>query len=225
MRTGKSIMWGIILLLVGVALGINSLGIFDFDIFFDGWWTLFIIIPSFINIFTDDNKVTSIVFLIIGVLLLLACQNIIDFNLIKKLLVPMIIVLVGLSLILKNAFNTKINKSIKEINTNTKASGEYNAVFSGQDIKIGNEEFNGTTVSAIFGGITLDLRNAIINKDIVVNCTAIFGGIDVYVPSNVKVQVKSNSIFGGVDNKSKSSEEGITIYINATCIFGGVDIK
>ena len=67
MKTGKSIIWGLCLVIVGVLLCLNVLEVINFDIFFDGWWTLFIIIPSITNLVTDDNKTASIIFLIIGI--------------------------------------------------------------------------------------------------------------------------------------------------------------
>ena len=224
MKKSSSIIWGLVLVAIGVILGINALEIYNFDIFFDGWWTLFIIIPSIIGLFTDDNKISSITFLIIGVLLLLACQDIIDFILIAKLIVPIIIIMIGLSLIFKNLFNSRINKSIKRIN---KVKQEYSSVFSSQKIKLDNEEFNGTSLNTVFGGIDIDLRNVVIKDDVVINATCIFGGIDIYVPDNVSVKIKSNSIFGGVDNKKKNNSENkeFTVYVDATCIFGGIDIK
>lgn len=226
MKKMKSVIWGFALLIIGIIMGINALGIADIDIFFDGWWTLFIIVPSFIGLLTDDDKLGSIIFLIIGVLLLLGSQDIVKFELVGKLILPIIIVLIGLSLIFKNIFTAKIRKSIDEVNKTNNTSDECSAIFTGQDIKVDNEEFNGKSVSAIFGGITLDLRKALITKDVVIKCKSIFGGIEIFIPDNVKVQVKSNSAFGGVDNKTISDNNSeITIYIDATCVFGGVDIK
>ena len=227
MKKGRSIIWGLVLVILGVILGINELGLFKFDIFFDGWWTLFIIIPCFIGLITDDNKTSSLIFLIIGILLLFSCQDIISFKLLGKLIIPIIIVIVGLSLIFKNIFNTNINNSIKKINSKSKPKEEYNAVFAGQKIKLDNEEFKGTSLNAIFGGIDIDLRDTIINEDIVITASAIFGGIDIFVPNNVNIKIKSNSVLGGVDNKNKNKtdDKNVTVYIDATCIFGGIDIK
>lgn len=226
MKTGRSIIWGVVLVIVGVLLGLNAFNLFDFDIFFDGWWTLFIIIPSFIGLFTDNDKTGSIIGMIIGVLLLLACQDIIDWSIVGKLILPIIIVMIGLSLLFKNMICTKISKSIEDINSKTKTDEEYRALFSGQDIKIDDDSFDGTTVKAIFGGVKLDLRKATIKEDVVIKCDAIFGGVDIILPDNVNVQIKSNSIFGGVDNKCVNKDENkVTVYIDATCAFGGVDIK
>ena len=72
-----------------------------------------------------------------------------------------------------------------------------------------------------------DLRNAIIDSDVVINASSTFGGIEIYVPSNVKIKIKSMPIFGGVENKAKTKvdENSYTIYINGTAVFGGVEIK
>jgi len=225
LKTGKSIIWGIVLVVVGVLLGLKSLDIVDINIFFDGWWTLFIIVPSFIRLFTDDDKTGSILFLIVGILLLLAAQDLISYKMFGKLIFPLIIIMIGLSLLFKNMFNKTINRKIEKLNSTKESKEEYSAIFSGQDINLDKVEFNGTTVNAIFGGAKLDLRNAIIKDDVVITGKAIFGGIDIYTPDDVNVQIKSNSVFGGVDNKNKNSDKKHTIYIDATCVFGGIDVK
>ena len=226
MNNIKNILWGIVLVIIGVIIGLNTMGITDIDIFFDGWWTLFIIVPCFIGLFTNKDKTGNIIGLLVGVILLLGMQNIIDFNLIWKLLLPSIIVIIGLSLIFKNTFNSKINNEIKKLNNKNTKDNEYCATFSGQRIDFPNEEFKGTTLNSVFGSITCDLREAKIKEDVVINASSVFGGIDIIVPDDVNIKVKSNSIFGGVDNKKKNSEDKKhTIYVNASCLFGGVDIK
>ena len=226
MNNIKNILWGIILVIIGVILGLNTIGITDIDIFFDGWWTLVIIVPCFIGLFTNKDKTGNIIGLLVGVILLLGMQNIIDFNLIWKLLLPSIIVIIGLSLIFKNTFNSKINNEIKKLNNKNTKDNEYCATFSGQRIDFPNEEFKGATLNSVFGSITCDLREAKIKEDVVINASSVFGGIDIIVPDDVNIKIKSNSIFGGVNNKKKNNEDKkYTIYVNASCLFGGVDIK
>lgn len=226
MNNIKNILWGIILVIIGVIIGLNTIGITDIDIFFDGWWTLVIIVPCFIGLFTNKDKTGNIIGLLVGVILLLGMQNIIDFNLIWKLLLPSIIVIIGLSLIFKNTFNSKINNEIKKLNNKNTKDNEYCATFSGQRIDFPNEEFKEATLNSVFGSITCDLREAKIKEDVVINASSVFGGIDIIVPDDVNIKIKSNSIFGGVNNKKKNNEDKkYTIYVNASCLFGGVDIK
>ena len=125
-------------------------------------------------------------------------------------------------------FKDKVGKKVKEkIKTlNEEGLEEYYATFSGQEINKAGEEFKGASLNAIFGGIDLKLKDAIIQKDILINATSVFGGIDIIVPANVNVKVQSTSIFGGTDNKiTKQTENLPTIYVKAFCLFGGIDIK
>ena len=228
MKKFGNILWGIVLVAIGLIIGGKVLGFIDFNIFFSGWWTLFIIIPCFIGIIRDNAKIANLIGLLIGIALLLACQKIIDFSLIWKLALPTILIIIGLSIVFKDTIGGKINKEIKNLNKNmAKGENDYCATFSGEDIKFDGEEFKGANITAVFGGVKCDLRNAIINSDVVINTSSIFGGIDIFVPSNVKVKVKSSSLFGGVDNKSNTNpiDNAPTIYINGTAIFGGVDVK
>ena len=226
MRKFSNIMWGLVLIALGVIIGLNSLGLTSIELFFDGWWTLFIIIPCFIGLITDKEKTGSIIGLIIGVLLLLGCQDIISFETFWKLLIPMLLVILGLSMVFKDMFNSKINRKISELNKYSKSEKNVSAYFSGQKIAYSKEEFDGINMEAVFGGIKLDLREAIIKKDVVINARAIFGGIDILVPENINVVVSSSSMFGGVDNKREINQDNkITIYVNGSSLFGGIDIK
>lgn len=226
MRKFSNIMWGLVLIALGVIIGLNSLGLTSIELFFDGWWTLFIIIPCFIGLITDKEKTGSIIGLIVGVLLLLGCQDIISFETFWKLLIPMLLVILGLSMVFKDIFNSKINRKISELNKNSKSEKNVSAYFSGQKVAYSKEEFDGINMEAVFGGIKLDLREAIIKKDVVINARAIFGGIDILVPENINIVVSSSSMFGGVDNKREINQDNkITIYVNGSSLFGGIDIK
>ncbi|MBQ2836376.1 MAG: hypothetical protein IJE68_06045 [Clostridia bacterium] len=227
MKKFRNILWGLVLILIGFVIGGNSLGITNINLFFDGWWTLFIIVPCFIGLFKENEKMGNVIGLIIGIALLLACRDIIDFDIIAKLWFPVLLVCIGSSIIFKDTIGGKVNDQIRRLNESKTSQNEYCATFSGQDLKFDDEKFTGADLTAVFGGIECDLRKAIIQSDIVINTSSIFGGIDIFVPENVKIKVKSSSIFGGVSNKKKTNQntEAHTVYINATCLFGGVDIK
>lgn len=224
MKNLGNVIWGILFIIIGLIVGLNAFGITKIDIFFDGWWTLFIIIPSFIGLIKDKEKTGSIILLLIGIVLLLSAQDILDFEIAWELALPVILVLIGLSIILKNTFSPKDFKIIEKLNT--EKEDVVCATFSAQSVSFDDEKFSGTDLTAAFGAIKCDLRKAVIKKDVVINASATFAGIEIYIPENVKVKVKSTSIFGGVsENKKNKEAEGPTIYINATCMFGGVDIK
>ena len=226
MKKFENILWGIAFIVVGLILAGNAIGITNIDIFFDGWWTLFIIVPCFIGLFNDSDKTGNVIGLVIGGTLLLACQGLLNFEMVWKLVVPVALVIIGVSIIFKDSIHGKINSEISKINKSQKDIPSYCATFSEQNANFENEEFKGADLTAVFGGVKCDLRQAIINSDTVIKAESIFGGVEIYVPSNVKVKIKSIPIFGGVTDKSVHNQESEhTIYINSTCIFGGVDIK
>ena len=69
MKRISDIMWGLIFIIIGVILGGNALDIFNINLFFDGWWTLFIIVPTFIGLVTDNDKIGNLIGLIIGLIM------------------------------------------------------------------------------------------------------------------------------------------------------------
>lgn len=227
MKQIGNILWGIVLIVIGLIIGGNALEIIDVNIFFAGWWTLFIIIPCFIGLFKENEKTGNVIGLVIGIALLLGCQEVIAFDLIWKLAFPTILIIIGLSIVFKDTFSRKVTTEINKLNKKNNNESSYCATFSSKKEKINNEQFNGADLTAVFGAVELDLRNAIIDKDVVINASGIFGGIEIYVPSNVKVIAKSTSIFGGVDNKANTNKNDAnhTIYLNATALFGGIEIK
>lgn len=227
MKRVGNILWGVVFIALGIIFGLNALEIANINIFFDGWWTLFIIVPCFIDLFKEEEKTGNIIGLVIGIVLLLCCQDFLDFSYVWKLLLPTILVVIGVSFIFKDVANSKVKKEIKRLNKTKQGTNEYCATFGGQNLDFSKEEFKGCDLTAVFGGVKCDLREAILKEDIVINASAIFGGIDILIPDDVNVKINATPIFGGISNKKRNEqkEHTKTIYINATCLFGGLDIK
>lgn len=227
MKNFRRIFWGIVLIALGVIFGINALGIADINVFFRGWWTLFIIIPCAVGIFTSADKIGNAVGFIFGVLLLLCVRDVLSFGVLLKLIIPVAVVIFGVKLILGGIFGNKNADAYKRIAQSSQTKKNCTATFAGADINFDNEVFENAELNAIFGGVTCDLRRAIIEKDCVISATAVFGGIDIFVPENINVAVNSTAIFGGTDAKDhRNTDDDVpTLYVNSTCLFGGVDIK
>ena len=203
------ILWGIVLVAVGVLLGLNALNVLTFDLFFKGWWTLFIIVPSVIGLLTDKNKWGAFIGLLFGVFFLLCAWDILSVSLLWKLALPIVAVLVGLSLLFgkrKQAVTpppVQVSPPPVSATQNTDHRTDCVAIFSGQEMHCDGKPFCG------------------------VNATAIFGGVDIFLPPNVNVVVVSSGIFGDVENHRRfpAIEGAPTVTVHATAIFGGVDIK
>lgn len=77
------------------------------------------------------------------------------------------------------------------------------------------------------GGVELDLREAVIKKQAVLNVTAFWGGVEVKVPNTWVVKNKMNAVLGGAEIKANNiSKAGApTLVITGDAIMGGVEVK
>lgn len=87
--------WGVLLVVVGIGFGGEALGLWNFELFFYGWWTLFIIVPCLVNMFESGIKRSNTIGLTIGSLLLLSGWNVLP----EDLIVPILLVVIGIVLI------------------------------------------------------------------------------------------------------------------------------
>lgn len=237
MKIAKRILWGTVLILLGALWILDLCDVMAFELFFEGWWTLFIIVPCAIALVTERDKLGSLFGLLLGVGLLLAARDIITYSLFWKLFLPVCVILVGLRLIFGGLLSSKKRKAsaeaaekIREKLGKTDGSiPEYCATFSALDLNFDGQEFYGVTVSAVFGGVELDLRNAILTDDPVITISTVFGGGEILLPENVSVVVSTSSVFGSIDVADrltrKQDESCRTVYITANTVFGGVDIE
>lgn len=229
MKDLSRILWGIVLVLLGIIWGLNATGVTNIDIFFDGWWTLFIIVPSAISLVNPKNngKVSSVICLVIGIFLLLGSLDVFDFDILWEILLPVIVVIIGLSLIFGNKAKTTVKEKID--NTDFSNVEVITATFGEQNINKAGEKFEKANLDAVFGSIKLDLRDADLKNETFIKASAIFAGITILVPKDVEVKIKSTPIFGGVtseglDEKTNKNAKK-TIYVDGFALFGGIEIK
>lgn len=237
-------LWGLVLVAIGVIWALKATGVVGSEIFFPGWWTLLIIVPSVIGLITEDNKGGSVFGLLLGVALLLASLDVIDFAMIWKLVLPTLLVLAGLAMICRTAFNSDKARLVHEEHQQARAAKikegkvvsendyrEYWSTFSTVREEMSGKEFADCRVEAVFGSLILDLTDAKMPAESVVKVSAIFGQAKIIVPEGVAVEVSPSSVFGSVDNKRKQAgkPEGKkatkTLYVDATAVFGGVEVK
>ena len=249
MKKAKGLIIGVLFILVGLLYAGSALDLFEFSIFFPGWWTLFIIIPCLCAIARkDEDKTGPLIGLIIGVCFLINAQDF-DFHIdFWPMAVAVLCFLIGWKLLFPDKKNKKqvvyqnnwdntekqveIN-NVKVDNTYTKNGSGYinvSAILGGKDIRVDNECFTGAEICAIMGAIDLDLRNAIISEDVYINITAIMGGVDIYLPANVRIVTDGcTTIMGGIDvNTNYANFHGADdpkVIVTGACIMGGIDIK
>jgi hypothetical protein len=85
-----------------------------------------------------------------------------------------------------------------------------------------------THAVAIFGGMDLDLRNAIFESPTVeISGFWCFGGLDIKVPAGIQVRDQTAGIFGGTDVRDLGNPipGAPTLVIKGMTLFGGVSVR
>ncbi len=226
MKLSKSnFLWGAIFIVAGILFILNEFTSFSIDIF--DFWPLFIILPALSSMCKKGIRTGNTLALLIGIAFLLTSLDILDSSIIERLFIPVCLIFVGVVVMFKDKLaKTRPPKWVEEKFDSSKTPS-YNATFSTNKAKYPHDTFTGTDINCVFGSVVLDLRDAIVTEDTIVNCYCVFGGVDIFIPQNVNLRISGTPIFGGITNKTPDYENvnAPTLYFNATTLFGGVNIK
>lgn len=102
------------------------------------------------------------------------------------------------------------------------------AIFGGVSRKGRWRVHRRTQALAVFGGMDLDLREAVFEAPVVeISGFWCFGGLDVKVPAGMEVRDQVVGIFGGSDvsDLGESQPGAPTLVIKGLALFGGVAVK
>ncbi|MEW9096833.1 MAG: DUF5668 domain-containing protein [Clostridiaceae bacterium] len=222
---------GILFILFGVVTLLQQFNIFYFGNILFNWWPI-IIIAIGVNklISKNESKTSGVIFLIMGIFLQLKTLNIITVS-IWKFIWPAIFIFIGLNMLFPKE---RYRKDFHE-NSVQDDVVDYVNIFSGLENRNFSQNFKGGSIIAVFGGVTVDLRDAeLAPEGAILDMTAAFGGIDLIVPTHWKVIVTGIPIFGGWSNKTQSDQLGnnddfisVQPVLRVKCVaaFGGIDIK
>ena len=207
---------GLVLLTLGVFGILDATGTLDSADTIDKWWPVAIIGLGLIGMWVERRVSLGPAIVVgIGVLLLADQQQWTD----EDLFGPVLLILIGL-VVLSGLWHRRVEGGERESRV---------VMFGGTKIKDRSEHFSHADVSAIFGGATLDLREAHIDQEASVDALALFGGVDVVVPEGWRVSLGGTPIFGGCEDKTDGEGElpadAPLLKVHATAIFGGVDVK
>lgn len=215
----KRILWGVALILCGIAYALTVVGVLPAAA--GGWWAFFIIIPCLIWLITDGIRSGALFGLSAGVMLFLWKSGYVEGELLNKLILPVIIVIIGLMVLVKS-----VRRHRYRVKIDRDRDGEEAAVFSDRKYSFNGQKYFGGTYSAVFGGLELDLRGAIIDSDIGINVDSAFGNVKIFLPGNVNVKLNGDNVFGG--SKNLHTDSGVagapTVFVNSDSAFGMVTV-
>lgn len=214
------IITGIVVLGIGAGALLDALNIFSFWGHFQTWWPLLIIGAGVLTFISNPRSsyVWALALVLIGTLLQLNRLDLTEVNLFS-LIWPIIIIAVGLSILTSFSSRKKVVKG--------KDTDNISAFLSGSDTVSTSKNYKGGRVTAVLGGAVLDLRDAEIKDEAVLDVFALCGGIEIKVPRGWRVQSQATMILGGIENKSskRDGESGPVLTITGTVALGGIEVN
>lgn len=102
------------------------------------------------------------------------------------------------------------------------------AIMGAHKNRVLSQDFRGGEITAIMGGSDLDLRQASINGDAVLNLFAFCGGITIKVPVDWIVVLEGTPIMGGFEEKTvppAASSVPKRLILRGYVIMGGVEVR
>jgi hypothetical protein len=199
---------------------LDAANVLDAGAIIDQWWPVAVIALAVIAAATERRlSLGPAALFVIGVLLLVDQLDLVQ---VDAILWPIVAVLAGVWLLLNRTRRGTSREQVAE-------RQDVVALLGASESKNRSDHFRHANVSAVFGGATLDMRDAHLDPGASVDALAVFGGVDVVVPEGWRVSMSGLPIFGGYEDKTHGdralSPDAPVLKVGATAIFGGVTVK
>lgn len=217
--------FGVTIAAFGGVLLLKNLEIIKFDswhVFWGTVWAAGLILAGLMTIFNSRRaslRVWGLLLMTIGVSIGLGAYGIINIS-VWKIFWPVMLIAIGL-MVSVGSGGRKRSKKLAAADIGS----EKIAIFYGEESRV-KGDYTGGSVTAIFGGVELDLRQAKIKDGTVIDVFTFCGGVNINMPDDVIVKNEVHGILGGSEDKtvSKSSAKK-TIYLRGECVLGGLEVK
>ncbi len=222
--------WGVVLILVGLVLFANAIGILPYDVKrMLLSWQMFIIAIGVVSLVNNRSLMPGLFLIAIGAFFM-ANDYWAFADAWRHAFWPAIILLFGIYLIVAPPRYLRHWSKPAAGGDNRDFIDEV-AVFSGGDRIITSQNFKGGRILSIFGGSKINLMHAkLAEGPQVLDTLSIFGGSNVIVPAGWTVKVEVMAIFGGFSDKRERMhnlvyDENTMLVIKGMAIFGGGEVK
>lgn len=103
---------------------------------------------------------------------------------------------------------------------------EVSAILGGFVRRVSSQRFRGGDINVIMAGCEIDLRQASIEGEAVLNVFALCGGITIKVPPDWSVILQGTPILGGFEEKTIVPPHQLKrLYVSGYAIMGGLEIR
>lgn len=226
--TNNRVIIGVILVLAGLFLVIRNTGFFpDFidNVIFS--WPMLLVTIGIIMTIGASEKTAGIIIMAVGGFFMIPLIFRETFHM-YNMFWPSIFIIIGVIFI---ATKQRVTGGSRSKGMTGDDVIDYINVFSGGERQIVSQNFKGGKITAVFGGIELDLTKAKMapgRNDIEIAC--VFGGATIIVPDTWYVTTEVTPVLGGFSDSRKLTpgrtvDSTSQLVLRGAVIFGGGEIK
>lgn len=101
------------------------------------------------------------------------------------------------------------------------------ATWAGKQRRVASSGFKGADLTAVMGGIEIDLRGAATESgEAVIDVFVMWGGIEIWVPTDWAVSNEVSLLMAGAEDKSSGTQDAKhRLVVRGVVIMGGLEIK
>ena len=216
-RVTPRLVVGLAVMLAGLVLALDSLGLVDGGVFFR-FWPLALVAVGVVKLMSPSRHGSSaIVWIVAGIAFLLVTLGRMSFGGVWAL----IIFAVGANIAWK-AFRPPA------VPRESSSALDIVQFMGGTKTVVTTQDFKGGQATAVMGGCEIDLRSASMpeGRPAVLDTFAFWGGIEIKVPDDWEVVSQGNAVLGGFVNNARSLPGARRrIVVTGLAIMGGVEVK
>lgn len=227
---GDKTVFGIIVLLVGVALMLHTLDIIPILRWHTLWPYVLIVIGILSGIKHKFANMGAWVLIFIGCAFAIPSMEIWNGHYTDELVAPLALIGLGGFIVLRSR---KKKYFIQQMSTNTNNDDMLNidVTFGGKKEIVTSKDFKGGSISATFAGAEVNLMQAdSTTQPIILDIRVAFGGVELIVPSHWDIKNEIAPSFGSVEDHRivrtpNTGEEKKILTLKGSCSFGSIEIK
>lgn len=226
--SNNRIIIGVILVIAGLFLVIRNTGFFpDFidNVIFS--WQMLLVVIGLVMTIGASEKTAGIIVMAVGAFFMIPLVFRETFHM-YNMFWPAVFIIVGVIFIStkRRGWGSATSKGVAGDDY-----VDYVNVFSGGERQIVSQNFQGGKISAVFGGIELDLTKARLAPGVsVLDIACVFGGATIIVPDDWFVTIEVTPVLGGFSDSRKLSpgrtvDQAKHLLIKGAVVFGGGEVK
>ncbi|MGO4475022.1 DUF5668 domain-containing protein [Massilia sp. 2TAF26] len=229
-RVSAQVVIGLLVAAFGVLFLLDNLNIIYLRhvIFF---WPLAFIASGLVALCSDgprSGRVTGIVLVAIGVAML---GNRLGYEFISwRTFWPLVMIAMGGLIVFRTLGGGRVVHVGTTPYTKDDAKSDnvvdITAILGGFERRVSAPDFRGGEITAIMGGCELDLREATLATEAVINVFAVWGGITIKVPPEWTVILHGTPVMGGFTEKTaRPPDNSKRLVVTGYAIMGGVEVR